>query len=527
MPPQATTLTFGLLAVLVAVSLVLVFRTRPRPMSLSAYYVEGRQQGAAGNGLALFAAYTLVTSLMAMSGEIALSGYDGALFATSFAIAWLVALLIVAEPLRNTSKFTFGDLLSVRMQERPVRIAAGLVTLIIFCFYMLFQMVATGKLAAMALGAQTTSGQVMAIAVVGALTTLCVLIGGMRGATCLQLVKSVVLLALVAVMTLLVLGRFGFNISALLGEAVANSGEAGAGLLAPGGKFGAPGGKLEFVSQLITVVLGHAALPYIFMRFNTVRTSKEARRSVSLTIWLIGIYYLCVMVLGFGAAAIVGHEGIMSSPGERDGAAVLLALELGGVPLVVVLSAVLFVMVFAVTAGLMMSAVSAFTHDVYRNVAGGGVEDPRAELRVARKATIAIGVLAVLISGAVLEQNISFLLSLDVTIAASAILPTIVYMMFWGRFNTSGAVWSIYGGMAITVLLVALSPAVSGSPRALLPDSDFALVPWRYVGIISIPVGFLLGYIGTILSDEEDAEAYAEMEVRALTGAGAEQPTAT
>jgi cation/acetate symporter len=321
-----------------------------------------------------------------------------------------------------------------------VRVAAGVATLLVFCLYVLFQMIVTARMAAMTLGITSTAGQVAAIVLMGLLTTLCVYVGGMRGVTVMQVIKAVVLIGLVVIMAALVLGRYGFNLSALLGEAAATSQAFGDRLLVPGGKFGEGTiDKLGFVSQIVTVVLGHAALPYIFMRFNTVRDSRQARRSVSLTIGMIGFYYLCVIVLGFGAAAIIGQEAILASPGARDGAALLLAQEIGGVSLLAVLSAVVYVMILAVTAGLMMSAVAAFTHDIYANAIKRGRVDAATEARVARQATIVIGVLATVFGAAALEHNVAFLLALDVTIAASVILPVLVYGMFWRRFNTAGA----------------------------------------------------------------------------------------
>jgi cation/acetate symporter len=275
--------------------------------------------------------------------------------------------------------------------------------------------------------------------------------------------------------------------------------------------------------------LGTAGLPHILMRFYTVPSAKEARRTVVWAIWLIGVFYLFSLVIGYGAAALVegGPQRIANMPGEENSAAPLLAYQLGGELLLGFISAVAFATILAVVAGLTITASASFAHDVYANVIKHGDLEPDSEVRVARITACVIGALAILGGIFALGQNVAFLVALAFAVAASANLPTILYSLFWRRFNTSGVLWSMYGGLASCVLLIIFSPAVSGTAGSMFPGVDFAIFPLRNPALISVPLAFLLGYVATVLSnDGGDEEArYAEMEVRALTGAGAERST--
>jgi len=360
----------------------------------------------------------------------------------------------------------------------------------------------------------------------------------MKGTTWVQIIKASLLLVGAAVMTFWVLGMFGFNLSALLGQAVdANpsvtsaSGatkELGENLLNPGLAYGATAlSKIDFISLSLALVLGTAGLPHILMRFYTVPTAKEARRSVVWAIWLIGLFYLFSLVLGYGAGALVpgGAQRISEAPGGTNSAAPLLAFELGGVVLLGIISAIAFATILAVVAGLTIAASASFAHDLYANVIKKGQTEPDAEVRVARITAVVVGVLAIAAGVLARNQNIAFLVALAFAVAASANLPTILYSLFWKKFNTTGALWSIYGGLASCVLLIVFSPAVSGSASSMIPGADFDVFPLRNPGLVSIPLSFLLGVVGTYVGGRQPVEEgkYAEMEVRSLTGAGSEK----
>ena len=520
----------GIFLFFVLITLVIVFRASRRTRTAADYYAAGRTFTGPQNGIAISGDYLSAASFLGIAGAIAVFGYDGFLYSIGFLVAWLVALLLVAELLRNTGKFTMGDVLSYRMRRRPVRAAAAVSTLVVSLFYLLAQMAGAGGLVALLLDVKSTSGQAMVVAVVGLLMIFYVLVGGMRGTTWVQIVKAALLIIGAGMLTAWALGAFGLNFSALLGEAAARSSH-GQAVLAPGLQYGKnTTTKIDFVSLGLALVLGTAGLPHILMRFYTVPSAKEARRTVVWAIWLIGVFYLFSLVIGYAAAAMVdgGPARIAGMPGGENSAAPLLAYQLGGEVFLGFISAVAFATILAVVAGLTITASASFAHDVYANVIKRGKLDADSEVRVARLTACVIGVLAVLGGIAALGQNVAFLVALAFAVAASANLPTILYSLFWKRFNTTGVLWSMYGGLISCVLLIFLSPAVSGTPKSMFPHLDFAIFPLRNPALVSVPLAFLLGYVATVLSPQDSADEarYVEMEVRALTGAGAERSSA-
>ncbi|MWC00357.1 sodium/solute symporter [Agromyces sp. MMS17-SY077] len=522
-------LNIGIFGAFVAVTLVIVFRASRNNKTASDYYAAGRSFTGGQNGSAIAGDYLSAASFLGIVGAIAMTGYDGFLYSIGFLVAWLVALLLVAELLRNTGKFTMADVLSFRLQQVPVRIAAAITTLVVCFFYLLAQMAGAGGLVSLLLGISDTLGQSLVITVVGALMILYVLIGGMKGTTWVQIIKAVLLIAGAGVMTVWVLAVNGFDFSRLLDSAVAASG-GNAAILEPGLKYGVSDiSKIDFISLGLALVLGTAALPHVLMRFYTVPTANEARKSVVWAIWLIGIFYVFTLVLGYGAAALVGPEAIAAAPGGPNSAAPLLAFALGGPFLLGLISAIAFATILAVVAGLTITAAASFAHDIYASVVKKGKPDAGAEVKVARRTVVVIGIIAILGGIGANGQNVAFLVALAFAVAASANLPTIIYSLFWKRFNTQGALWSMYGGLISAIVLIALSPVVSGSETSMLKSEsiDFAIFPLSNPGIVSIPLAFLLGWIVTLVSNKrEDARKQSEMEVRSLTGIGAEPPSA-
>lgn len=524
------TLNITIFGLFVLVTLAIVIRASRNNRSASDFYAGGRAFTGRQNGIAIAGDYLSAASFLGIAGAIALNGYDGFLYSIGFLVAWLVALLLVAELLRNTGKFTMADVLSFRLRQRPVRMAAAISTLAVSYFYLLAQMAGAGGLVSLLLGIEDRVGQSIIIAIVGVIMVAYVLIGGMKGTTWVQIIKAVLLIAGALLMTVWVLSLFGFNLSNLLGAAVTESGKD---VLSPGLQYGKSDiTKLDFISLSMALVLGTAGLPHVLMRFYTVPSSKEARRSVVWAIWLIGLFYLFTLVLGYGAAALVGPDAIKAAPGKVNSAAPLLAFELGGEILLGLISAVAFATILAVVAGLTITASASLSHDIYNSVIKRGTATQEQEVRVARIAAAVGGALAIIGGIFANGQNIAFLVALAFAIAASANLPTILYSLFWKRFTTRGALWSIYGGLISALTLITFSPVVSGKPvdpatgksLSMLQNVDFHWFPLDNPGIISIPLAFFLGWLGTVTSREESSPMkYAEMEVRSLTGHGSEK----
>ncbi|HEY5848984.1 MAG TPA: cation acetate symporter, partial [Microlunatus sp.] len=334
--------------------------------------------------------------------------------------------------------------------------------------------------------------------------------------------------------TILVLFQFGFNLSELLGAAAERSGK-GQAFLEPGLLYGKDLiGKFDFLSLGLALVLGTAGLPHILIRFYTTPTATAARKSVLWAIGLIGSFYLMTLVLGFGAAALVDTgQGSQIQASAGNLASPLLAQavgggadSLGGSVLLALISAVAFATILAVVAGLTLTSASSVAHDLYANVWKKGKASEKSELVVVRIAALVIGAVAIALAIPAQRLNIAFLVALAFAVAASANLPALLFNLFWRRFNTVGATASIYGGLIACVVLVIFSPVVSGTATSLIPNMNFAWFPLRNPGLISIPIGFLCGIIGTLASkDTSSQDRYDELSVRSLTGAGAEKAT--
>ena len=513
-----TTLNIVIFSLFVIVTLAIVIRVSKQNTSAADYYAGGRSFSGRQNGIAITGDYLSAASFLGIAGAIAVNGYDGFLYSIGFLVAWLVALLLVAELLRNTGRFTMADVLSFRLKQRPVRTAAAINTLAVSAFYLLAQMAGAGGLVALLLGITDRTGQSIVIAVVGALMIIYVLIGGMKGTTWVQIIKAALLIVGAGVMTLWVGAKYGFNLSGLFDDAIKQAGNSN--ILNPGLQYK---NKIDFISLSIALVLGTAGLPHVLMRFYTVPTSKEARRSVVWAIWLIGLFYLFTLVLGYGAQALVGSAAIKAAPGGVNSAAPLLAYKLGGELLLGVISAVAFATILAVVAGLTITASASFAHDIYAQVIKKGAVSPDEEVKVARRTAVVVGILAIIGGIFANGQNIAFLVALAFAVAASANLPTILYSLFWKNFTTRGALFSMYGGLISSLVLIIGSPVVSGTATSMFPNSNFQFFSLNNPGIISVPLSFFLGWLGSVTEKEHNAAKYAEMEVRSLTGAGAEK----
>ncbi|MFI6107115.1 cation acetate symporter [Streptomyces sp. NPDC051310] len=524
------TLALLLFSAFVAVTLAITtWAGRNRRGSAEEFYAGGRLFSPMENGFAIAGDYMSAASFLGISGLIALHGYDGMLYSVGFLVAWLVVLLFVAELVRNCGRFTLADVIAARMRERPVRIAAGTSSVTVSVLYLVAQMVGAGSLVALLLGGTSEAARSWTVIGVGALMVVYVSLGGMRATTWIQIVKAVLLMAGTLALTVLVLLRFHGDVDQLLTTAAERSGH-GSDFLAPGLKYGENWtARLDFISLGLALVLGTAGLPHILSRFYTVPTARAARRSVVWSIGLIGSFYLMTIVLGFGAAAIIGSDEVRASSAAGNTAVPLLALDLGGgagttggAVLFAVVAAVAFATILAVVAGITLASSASVAHDLYASLRRRRRSTPYSEVAVARAAAAGIGAVAIGLGLLARDLNVAFLVGLAFAVAASANLPVLLYSLFWRNFTTRGAVWSVYGGLVPAVLLVVLSPVVSGSPDALFPGVDFQVFPLQNPGAVSIPLGFLAGWLGTVTSPEPPDEAgHAETEVRALTGAGA------
>lgn len=512
---------------IVATMTVVVKATRKTSQKGSDFYTGGGSFPGWQNGLAISGDYLSAAAFLGVTGAIAIYGYDGFLYSIGFLIALLIALVLVAEPLRNTGKFTMADVLSFRMRQKPVRMAAALSTLSVCLFYLIAQMAGAGGLVALLLGVSGAKAQAGVVAVVGGLMIIYVLIGGMKGTTYVQMIKAVLLVGGSFLLTILTFWTIKGGFNAVLESAQAfRTAYDGADVLGPGLKYGKSDlTKIDFISLGLACGFGTSGLPHVLMRFYTVPTAREARRSATWTIGIVAFFFLMTVVMGYGAAALVGPEEILSAPGGVNSAVLLLASAVGSPLFMAIISAIAFATILAVVAGLAIAASASVAHDIYNNVIRNGEATEEEQVRVSRITVVVIGVVATVLGIGAVGQNIAFLVALALGIAAAANLPTILYSLYWPRFNTTGALFSIYGGLITSVVLIIFSPAVSGTPTSFLGDGvDFAWFPLTNPSIIAIPAGFLMGIIGTYLGKPDEFPLKtAEMEVRSLTGVGVEK----
>jgi cation/acetate symporter len=524
---------FAIFAFFVVITLVIAVSVARKNNSTNDYYAGGRAFSGLQNGVATGGDYLSAATFLGTPGIIAIYGYDGILYSVGFIVGWLLVLMLVSEPFRNTGRYTMADVLDLRLKAAPVRAAAALSTLTVSLFYLLAQMAGAGALVSLLLGVSSSVGQDVVVAVVGFLMIFYVLVGGMKGTTWVQIVKATILAAGTVVTTIWLLSRAGFSIPALLHHAAASS-PAGRAVLSPGLEYGVNTvSKLDFISLALALVFGTAGLPHVLMRLYTVPNAQEARRSVTWTIWLVGLFYLCTFMLGFGAMWLVGDKRILSAPGGSNSAVPLLADKLGGTLLLGIMAAVAFATILAVVAGLTITASASFAHDVYASVLRHGEAEPGDEVRVARITAVVVGIVAVIGGIGAKGINVAFLVGLAFAIAAAANLPSILYSLFWPRFTARGALWSIYGGLISSVVLIIFSPVFSGQRKPLGgtsaslitdPHVNFALFPLNNPAIVAIPLAFFLGWLGTVTDRRTaDSARFARMQVRALTGVGAER----
>jgi cation/acetate symporter len=505
-------------AIVLSITLGITYWASQRARSAVGFYAAGRQITGTQNGLAISGDYLSAASFLGIAGLIYLYGFDGFLYSIGFLVAFLTVMFLLAERMRNAGKYTFADVLSFRLNETPARAAAALGTLAVVAFYLIAQMVGAGVLIQALVGIDFTP----AVILTGAFMLCYVIFGGMVATTWVQIIKAVLLMCGIAIMSIFVLAKVGFNPIELFNRANENKGAESTFSLGPGTFLPEP---IDTVSLGLALVLGTAGLPHILMRFFTVPNAKAARSSVVVAMFLIGFFYLLTTFIGFGARAFLGEAGVEAAGKGGNLAAPNLAQFLGGGEgtfggdlFLAVIAGVAFATILAVVAGLVLSASGAMAHDVWSSIVRKHQESEHEEVVVAKIAAFAIGIIAIaiaVIGGSGL--NVSFMVGLAFAVAASANFPALLLALTWRRFNTTGAITGVLFGVISAIVLVIVSPKVwpgvdseTGSP-----------IGWTLAnpGIVSIPLGFIGCFLGTMLSRETKAErSFDELFVRSETG---------
>jgi cation/acetate symporter len=488
----------------IAVTLGITYWAARRTRTTEEFYAAGRTVSAGQNGFALAGDYMSAASFLGIAGLVSTTGFDGLIYSTGWLVGWPVVLFLIAEPLRNLGRYTFADVVAARLRQTPVRIAAALGTLATVLLYLIAQMVGAGGLIRLMFGIAYEQ----AVVAVGVAMLAYVLFGGMIATTWVQIVKAALLLGGALLLVLMVLWRFDMNPAALFAAAAERYGDA---VLAPGRLVSNP---LDAISLGMALMFGTAGLPHILMRFYTVPDARAARTSVFYATGLIGFFYLMTFVLGFGAMVLVGPDTIRAVDPGGNMAAPLLAELLGGTPLLGFIAAVAFATILAVVAGLTLSGAAALSHDLWVNVVRHAHADAKEQLRVARVATVLLGVGAIVLGITFKGQNVAFMVSLAFAIAASANFPALVLSIFWRRCTTAGAVASMVVGTLATLALIWLSPTIQ---MDVLGRSD-AWFPLKNPALLTIPLSFGVGIVASLLTTEAARGDSAALDRRMLLG---------
>jgi cation/acetate symporter len=503
----------------VAVTLGITYWAARRTKTTKDFYAAGGGITGFQNGLAIAGDYMSAASFLGIAGLVYTSGFDGLIYAIGFLVGWPIVLLLIAEPLRNLGKYTFADVASFRLQQKPIRILAASGSLVTVTFYLIAQMVGAGKLIELLFGLPYES----AVVIVGVLMTLYVTFGGMLATTWVQLIKAILLLSGASLMAFLVMAQFGFSFESLFSEAVKVHAK-GTAIMSPGTLVSDP---ISAISLGIALMFGTAGLPHILMRFFTVKDAVQARRSVFYATGFIGYFYILTFIIGFGAIILLLKNPAYFTDGALIGganmAAIHLSQALGGDVLLGFISAVAFATILAVVSGLTLAGSSAISHDLYATLVLKGQHDEKKEIRASRIATICLGVIAVLLGIVFEKQNVAFMVGLAFCVAASANFPILLLSMYWRKLTTRGAVMGGGLGLFTAVILVVLGPTVwvdaFGNAKAIFP--------YKYPAIFSVSIAFIGIWFFSITDKSANAKteraAFDAQFVRSQTGIGAEE----
>ncbi len=506
---QPNAVSIGFFVLFVLFTLVITYFAAKRSKTASQFYAAGRSVTGLQNGIALAGDYMSAASFLGIAGLVSLKGYDGLIYSIGFLVGWPIIMFLIAEPLRNLGKYTFADVVAYRLKQKPIRIAASCGSLMTVVFYLIAQMVGSGSLVKLMFGLPYE----VAVIVVGAIMIAYVLFGGMLATTWVQIIKAILLLGGASIVVFMVLARFDYNPVNLFDAAVLKYGSK---VLEPGGLVSNP---WDALSLGIALMFGTAGLPHILMRFYTVPDAKAARKSVLYATGLISYFYILTFIIGFGAMVLVGQDVITGFDKGGNMAAPLLAEVTGGIMFLGFIAAVAFATILAVVAGLTLAGATTFSHDLYANVFRSGRSTEENEVKMAKRATVALGILAIGLGIAFKGQNVAFMVGLAFAIAASANFPALLLSIMWKRFSTVGATASIAVGAVLAVGLIIISPTVWVD---VLGNAQ-AIFPWKNPALISLPAAFAAGWLGSVLAPDEGAEArYESQRVRNYLGVGAE-----
>ncbi len=517
----------------VTVTLGITYWAAQRTKTAKDFYAAGGGITGFQNGLAIAGDYMSAASFLGIAGMVYNTGYDGLIFSVGWLVGWPIVLFLVAEQLRNLGKYTFADVASYRLSQKPIRSMAACGALITVLVYLIAQMIGAGQLIKLLFGLEYW----MAVALVGVLMIMYVTFGGMLATTWVQIIKAGLLLTGATFLAGMVLWEFGFSLEAMFQKAIEVHPQQDK-IMSPGVLVSDP---ISAISLGLGLMFGTAGLPHILMRFFTVADAKAARKSVFYATGFIGYFYILTFIIGFGAIIFVSTNPTYLDPakildvikpansliGGGNMPAVHLSHALGGDIFLGFISAVAFATILAVVSGLTLAGASAVSHDLYANVLKKGQATEKDEIRVSKIATVCLGILAIILGIQFEKQNVAFMVYLAFTIAASANFPILFLSIFWSKLTTWGAFYGGFIGLITSVVLMVIGPTVwedtFGFPKGSAP------FPYKYPALFSMVAAFVSIWLISILDKTEQAKkdraAYEAQEVRCQTGIGAEGAT--
>ncbi|MEU5769929.1 cation acetate symporter [Streptomyces asoensis] len=525
---NAQTMSLVAFTAIATITLLLCVMTGPDRDDLDEFYTGYRSLSPLRNGLAVAGDYISAATVLGTGGVIALCGYDGVVLALSTALSLMLLMFLLAEPLRNAGRFTMGDALARRMPGRAVRITACAVTLAALLPMMLVQLAGTGQLLAFILGFSGASVKTGCVVCMGVLMISYAAIGGMKGTALIQMMKIVMLLGSGAAIAALVLHRFDWNPGAVFAAAAEGSG-VGDAFLHSGLEFaGGPYPRVDMITAQLSVVLGGACLPHITMRMYTASSARQVRRSMSWAVSAVVLFVLVMTVVGFGATALVGRAVIARADPQGNTAYLLgsraafgSGVSTGEALLFTAVTTAIFLTVLASVAGMILACANSLAHDVF--AARDPKPAPHREMLLARLSALAVGAPTILLATQVQHRSLQPLVTLSFCLGASALAPALVYSLFWRRYTRTGLLATLIGGTLSVLVLMPGTNLVSGSPVSAFPEADFNWFPFTTTGIVTVPLGFALGWLGTVASGRQKADEqrrrYEAVEGRILAGA--------
>ena len=474
-----------------------------RTRSRQDFYVAANTIGGLQNGIAISGDYMSAASFLGLVGLLFIGGFDTIYFIVNLILSWAVVLMLIAEKLRNLGSYTFADAVSVRLASRPIRVLAATGTLAVAIPYLLAQMVAAGTLVESLFGLDYIQG----VLIVGVLMTVYVTFGGMIATTWVQIIKAVLLVGGGTILAVGVLFTFDFNANELAGLAV-NKHPEGLAIMQPGLLYP---DIVTVISLSLAFIGGTAGLPHVMMRFFTVPDGVQARRSAAWAMGIISYFQFVVLIIGLGAIVLLTDNpeftsGGLEVIGGSNMAAIHLSQVVGGNIFMGFICAVAFATILAVVSGLMLSAATTISHDLYAGVIRKGSCTDAEELRVSRLTVVMLSIVGILLAVLFKGQNVAVLATLPLVIAASANFPVLLLFMYWRGFTTRGALFGGYTGLLLAVSLIILGPTVWVN----VLGHEEPVFPYAYPTLFSMGACFLFAWFFSITDNSPRAAAEAD-----------------